>query len=71
MSMLHLLDANRLELGAVASRNLRLALACRDDGRNHLRSIFADEDEPCHLRSILAESKDPAEPAHLRSVFLG
>jgi hypothetical protein len=70
MSMLHFLDADRLDLGAVASRNLRLALTGRQDGQNHLRSIFTDEDGPCHLRSVFGENERPAEPAHLRSVFL-
>ena len=68
--MLHFLDADRLDLGAVASRNLRLALSGREAGQKHLRSIFTDEDGPCHLRSVFAESERPAEPAHLRSVFL-
>ena len=67
--MLHFLDADRLDLGAVASRNLRLALVDRQDGQNHLRSVFADDDGPCHLRSVFGPGERPAEPAHLRSVF--
>jgi len=86
MSALHLIDAAKLELSTIPSRNLRIALGCRDGGDNHLRSvfstkddpdrathlrsIFAEEASPCHLRSLFAGDSGPAEPAHLRSVFL-
>lgn len=86
MSALHPIDAAKLELSTIPSRNLRIALSCRDGGDNHLRSvfstkddpdrathlrsIFAEEASPCHLRSLFAGGSGPAEPAHLRSVFL-
>ena len=85
MSVLHPIDAAKLDPSTIPSRNLRIALGCRDGDNNHLRSVFSVEDDPdraTHLRSIFAEEASlhprsifaggggPAEPAHLRSVFL-
>jgi hypothetical protein len=86
MWVLHPIDAAKLEPSGIRSRNLRIALGCRDSGNNHLRSVFSveddDPDRATHLRSIFAEEaglhprslfaggSGPAEPAHLRSVFL-
>jgi hypothetical protein len=68
MSSLHFFDADKTDLNAVESRNLRLALDRCDGGANHLRSVFVDEAGPCHLRSVF--TAEPKEPTHLRSVFL-
>jgi hypothetical protein len=83
MSGLQPIDAAKLELSIIPSRNLCIALCCRDnhlpsvfsteddpDRASYLRSIFAEEASPRHLRSLFAGGSGPAEPAHLRSVFL-